>query len=222
MKRNIGSVLFVLLLALIFVSGCAKKAVLKEETAAPKESVVTEVKPAVPEKKITDDGEARRRAAREQAERDAALKAQAERDAAAKALAEKEAAAKKKAKKEASVAVAAKELYEFADVYFDYDKTTLKEDARETLKKHADWLNKNGDVKVIIEGHCDERGTAEYNLALGERRAKAAARYLSDLGVSAQRISTISYGFERPLDPRHNEEAWAKNRRAHFVASGTK
>ncbi len=72
-------------------------------------------------------------------------------------------------------------------------------------------------VKIQIEGHCDERGTAEYNLALGERRANSAKKYLVSLGIPADRLSTISYGKEMPLDPGHNEEAWAKNRRAHFI-----
>ena len=72
-------------------------------------------------------------------------------------------------------------------------------------------------VTVTIEGHCDERGTNEYNLALGDRRAESAKRFLTDLGISATRLTTVSYGEERPVDPRHNEEAWAKNRRAHFV-----
>jgi peptidoglycan-associated lipoprotein len=76
---------------------------------------------------------------------------------------------------------------------------------------------KNPSVKIQIEGHCDERGTVEYNLALGERRANSAKRYLSSLGLTVNRVSTISYGKEKPLDPGHNEEAWAKNRRDHFI-----
>ena len=89
-------------------------------------------------------------------------------------------------------------------------------EARAIINKHAEWLNKNKGVKITIEGHCDERGTAEYNLALGERRAEAAAKYLINMGIDAKRIKTISYGLENPLDPGHNEEAWAKNRRGHF------
>jgi peptidoglycan-associated lipoprotein len=75
---------------------------------------------------------------------------------------------------------------------------------------------------IVVEGHCDERGTAEYNLALGERRANAAAKFLVDMGIDAKRIKSISYGEELPLDPGHNEDAWARNRRAHFSASGKK
>ncbi len=119
-------------------------------------------------------------------------------------------------KREAEAAAAP---YELANIYFDFDRYVLKDEARKILDQHADWLKKNKDVKVLVEGHCDERGTAEYNMALGERRANAAAEYLIDLGIEKDRISTISYGFERPLDTRHNEEAWAKNRRDQFVIS---
>lgn len=101
-------------------------------------------------------------------------------------------------------------------IYFAFDSAALSVMAQETLKRKADWLMKNTDAIVTIEGHCDERGTNEYNLALGERRAESARAYLVDLGISNARLSTISYGEERPLDPRSNEEAWAKNRRAQF------
>ena len=124
-------------------------------------------------------------------------------------------------KQEAAAAVTPEAPYALEDIHFDFDKFNLKPEAREILKRHATWLNSNpaATLAIIVEGHCDERGTAEYNMALGERRANAAARYLIDLGVDAKRITTISYGFERPVDPRHNEEAWAKNRRAHFVVT---
>jgi len=102
-------------------------------------------------------------------------------------------------------------------IYFDFDKSMLKLDAQSLLKKKADWLKANPNTKVLIEGNCDERGTPEYNLALGERRAESAKKFLVDLGIDAKRISTISYGEERPVDSRHNEEAWAKNRNDGFV-----
>jgi peptidoglycan-associated lipoprotein len=105
----------------------------------------------------------------------------------------------------------------FDDVLFDFDRADLKPEGRETLKKLADYMTANKSVTVVVEGHCDERGTVEYNLALGESRALSAMNYLVSLGVNKARIKTISYGKERPLDPGHNEEAWAKNRRAHFV-----
>jgi peptidoglycan-associated lipoprotein len=107
----------------------------------------------------------------------------------------------------------------FKDINFDYDKFSLRPEAREILKQHADYLAKNKDVNVSIEGHCDERGTSEYNLALGERRATEAMKYLKELGISVKRMKTVSYGKEKPLDPGHNEEAWAKNRRDHFVVT---
>jgi peptidoglycan-associated lipoprotein len=102
-------------------------------------------------------------------------------------------------------------------VYFDFDKSMLKLEAQSLLKKKAEWLKANSNTKLLIEGNCDERGTPEYNLALGERRAESAKKFLVDLGIDAKRISTISYGEERPMDPRHNEEAWAKNRNDGFV-----
>ena len=99
-------------------------------------------------------------------------------------------------------------------VLYDYDKYELKPEARYTLQQQAAWMAANQGVKLVIEGHCDERGTREYNLALGERRAQAAADYLVVLGVSKDRIKTVSYGKERPEDPGSNDAAWAKNRRA--------
>lgn len=106
------------------------------------------------------------------------------------------------------------------DIYFDFDKYDLRPDARTALDRKVTFLNQNSSVRSQIEGHCDERGTNEYNLALGERRANAAKQYLTTAGISAGRLSTISYGEERPLDPGHNEAAWARNRRAHFVITG--
>lgn len=102
-------------------------------------------------------------------------------------------------------------------IYFDFDKSVVKLEGQALLKKKAEWLKANAGAKLLIEGNCDERGTAEYNLALGERRAEAAKKFLVDLGIDAKRISTISYGEERPIDPQHNEAAWAKNRNAGFV-----
>lgn len=98
-------------------------------------------------------------------------------------------------------------------VFFGFDRYELTPEARYTLQKQAAWMVANSNVNVSIEGHCDERGTREYNLALGDRRASAVSDYLMTLGVPATRISTISYGKERPEDPASNETAWAKNRR---------
>jgi peptidoglycan-associated lipoprotein len=101
-------------------------------------------------------------------------------------------------------------------VYFEYDKAVITPEAQETLKKNRDFLMAHPELRVLIEGHCDERGTNEYNLALGERRAAATRRFLTDLGVDPNRMDLISYGEERPVDPASNEAAWAKNRRAEF------
>ena len=105
----------------------------------------------------------------------------------------------------------------FDDVRFDFDRDHLSPAAREVLGKLAAYIADTPSVSLLIEGHCDERGTAEYNYALGQRRANTAKQFLVDSGIDSKRISTISYGKDRPLDPAANEEAWAKNRRAHFV-----
>ncbi len=105
----------------------------------------------------------------------------------------------------------------FENIHFDFDKSFIRDDAKPILRNVADHMKKNPGAQLQIEGHCDERGTSEYNMALGQRRADSASKYLVHLGVGADRISTISYGEERPADPGHNEEAWAKNRRAVFV-----
>jgi len=102
-------------------------------------------------------------------------------------------------------------------VFFDFDSAELTSDAQATLTANAGVLKKYARWVVTIEGHCDERGTAEYNLALGERRAVAAKAYLVSLGIDADRLRPVSYGKEFPFDPGHTEEAWAKNRRGHFV-----
>ena len=102
------------------------------------------------------------------------------------------------------------------NVYFDFDKSALTPAAIAKLDKTAAWMQKTAEAKVEIQGHCDERGTNEYNMALGERRANSAEKYLVNLGVSSDRISTVSYGEERPADPGHDEAAWAKNRRCEF------
>lgn len=102
------------------------------------------------------------------------------------------------------------------DIHFDFDQHNIRPEDRAILEKNGQWLKGNPSAKVQIEGHCDERGTVEYNLALGERRAKSTKDYLISLGIEPDRLPTISYGEEKPLDPGHNEEAWAKNRRSHF------
>lgn len=104
------------------------------------------------------------------------------------------------------------------DVYFDYNKTEFSADAVEQLKANANWILANSARTVIIEGHCDERGTNEYNLALGERRAKLIKDYIVNLGVSPANLKAVSYGEERPFEIGSTEEAWAQNRRVHFIS----
>jgi peptidoglycan-associated lipoprotein len=105
-------------------------------------------------------------------------------------------------------------------VRFDFDRSDIREGDAQTLRRNADVLKKFDFLKITIEGHCDERGTVEYNLALGERRAKAAYDYLLSLGVAADRMKTVSYGKEVPLCQEHNEDCWARNRRAKFAVTG--
>ena len=103
------------------------------------------------------------------------------------------------------------------NVFFAFDKYSLTEESKRSLEQNAKELKRASEATIVIEGHCDERGTKAYNLSLGEKRANAAKEYLVALGVPGSRVAIISYGKERPFDPGHNETAWAKNRRAHFV-----
>jgi len=102
-------------------------------------------------------------------------------------------------------------------IHFDFDRSFIRDDAKATLKQNAEWLKGHPDVVIQIEGHCDERGTNQYNLALGQRRADSTKNYLVSLGVNGDRMLTITYGEEKPVDPGNNETAWSKNRRAEFV-----
>jgi len=120
-----------------------------------------------------------------------------------------------KPKAEERAAVSAKGL---EPVYFDFDKSFIREDARPVMKANAEWLKANPKVKIKIEGNCDERGTIEYNQALGQRRAAAAKKYLTDMGIAGSRISLISYGKEKPACTASTEECWQKNRRDDLVA----
>ncbi len=109
------------------------------------------------------------------------------------------------------------EKFQNEDIHFPFDSYVLNADAQKILDKKVEWLQKHPGIKIIIEGHCDERGSNEYNLALGERRANSAKQYLVNAGISAERIHTISYGEERPLALGSDEASWAINRRAHFI-----
>ena len=110
-------------------------------------------------------------------------------------------------------------MIEQEDVYFEFDKSTLTPVAQETLTRKAEYLRKFPNLSVTIEGNCDERGTNEYNLALGDRRAESAKAFLVQLGIEASRMTTISYGEERPVCTEHTEECWAKNRHDHFAVN---
>ena len=186
--------LMVFSFGLTIFSGCAEKqAVVKDEAVQEQKAATAQAAPVT----ATDDEAARR--AKEQADREAALKAQAAKDA-----------------REKKNAAALNDL-NIQNIYFDYDKSNIRSDAREILKANAGIFTKNSSAAIVVEGYCDERGTAEYNMALGERRAQEAKQYLVNLGISVSRIETISYGEERPLDPRSTEESWAQNRRVQFL-----
>jgi peptidoglycan-associated lipoprotein len=150
--------------------------------------------------------------AAEEAARKSAEEAKLRAEAEAKARAKEEA-------KDRAEAERAQMLAEFdsGNIYFEFDESTLGPEAQAVLKKKADVLRANPSFSSEITGHCDERGTNEYNLALGERRARSAKKFLMALGISGDRIKTISYGEEKPADTRSNEEAWAKNRRDEFT-----
>lgn len=184
--------------------GCAKKTIRSDSpvyTPSRVEPGPAETRPeaAVPdkEKKLAEES-LREESLREKALREKALQEEAAR---------REAAAREAASKSVSL----------EPVFFDFDQWSIREDQKEVMAKNSQWLKSNPNVKVRLEGHCDERGTAEYNLALGQKRAEGVKSFLEGLGISSQRMATVSYGEERPLDPRHNEEAWAKNRRVDIV-----
>ena len=110
-----------------------------------------------------------------------------------------------------------REIFVNQDIHFDYDRYDLSAEAKQILNDKAAYMQSHPALQTIVEGHCDERGSNSYNMALGEKRAKAAAAYLQAMGIAADRLETVSYGEERPLVQGHNEEAWAANRRAHFA-----
>ena len=193
-KYWIALALLFIVPGLMFTTSCAKKAV----TSGPMEKMSAEDEAA---KKAAEE------AARKKQEEMARQRAMEE-----QRLKEERMAREKKMKEEAKQA-----MFEQEDIHFDFDKYNLKPDAQEILKEKAAFLKENPSVRVTIEGHCDERGSNEYNLALGDRRANSARAFLINLGIGGFRLNTVSYGEERPIDPGHNEAAWAKNRRAHFV-----
>ena len=233
-KNNVKyllAIMFIVFSVSIFINSCAPKkpkvdqaAIMKEQQRAAEEK---RLKAEEEERRKFDEAmkaeqkrkaEEEKRLKAEEEERrkfDEAMKAEQKRKAEeeAKLKAEEEEEIKPQIAREAETKV----VPQLDDIHFDFDKSDIRTDAREILQKNADWLQNNPDIKIQIEGHCDERGTAEYNLALGERRAMSTKKYLISLGISADRIYTISYGEELPIDPNHSEDSWAKNRRAHFL-----
>ena len=190
MRKNfwLGVALLLVIPGLLFTTSCAKKTVMAE-----------------PAKSATAEDDAAKKAAAE-----AARRAEMERQ---KKLEED----RLKAEGLKGAALKAAMEFESSMIHFDFDKSNLRPDAQAILREKAAYLQANPREKVIIEGHCDERGTTEYNLALGDRRANSAKAFLVNLGIADSRLKTISYGEERPLDSASNEAAWAKNRRAQFV-----
>ena len=156
---------------------------------------------------VMSEDEARRRAEEE------ARKREQERQAAIR----EEQLREDQLREESQKSQSAREMFENEDILFEFDSASLSVEAQEILRAKAAWLRENPRARVIIEGHCDERGTNEYNLALGDRRAFSAKAFLVDLGIDESRLTTISYGEEKPIASGSTEEAWAKNRRAHFV-----
>jgi len=233
MKRNhvmIAMAALVLLYSLLFQAGCVKKSAINEKPSLSEDKVSAQAQ-AAPDVLSKEGKSVPKKGGAEKEETLAEGpvtkvpdNAVAEKDKATQLMLAKEASAGEASQKAGALrgseaAADVKTEAVLKDIHFDFDKFSLKPEDREILKGHADWLLGHRDYMVTIEGHCDERGTTEYNLALGERRAGEAKRFLVDLGVAEARISTISYGKERPLDTGHDEEAWAKNRRAHFAVT---
>ncbi|CCK79517.1 peptidoglycan-associated lipoprotein Pal [Desulfobacula toluolica] len=191
----------ILVAGLFFAVSCAKKTIVSDATAIEDQAKI----------------EADKNAAKAKAEAQARANAQAREDADRIAQQELEdRIANEKALRQAKI-MAAKKRFENQNIHFEYDSSQLSPMAKTVLKEKAAWLKANYSVSVTIEGHCDDRGTTEYNLSLGERRAAAAKAYLVNLGVSASRLNTVSYGEEQPEDFGKTEDAYRKNRRAHFA-----
>jgi peptidoglycan-associated lipoprotein len=202
--RFLTAVLMILAIGAVF--GCAKKTIRSDAVGYTPSRVEPGPAEAKPEAESADKTAAleREKKLSEENLREEALREQALRD---KALQEEA------ARKEAALKAAKLE-----PIYFEFDQWSIQQDQKEIMVKNSQWLMANPNVQVRLEGHCDERGTAEYNLALGQKRAEAAKVFLEALGISSQRMIPISYGEERPLDPGHNEAAWAKNRRVDILA----
>jgi len=206
-RKSLSIIILILCFGLILM-GCPKKTVVKEEPSVKRAEEL-----AAEKEKATKLEAARAAKEKESGEKELTRI----KEEAAKKAKEKEFEKSLVAKKEPGIEGVVLESKLLKDIYFDFDKYDIRPGDAEILKENAVLLIKHPTLKIQIEGHCDERGTSEYNLALGERRANSAKKYLISLGMPVDRISTISYGKEKPLDPGHNQEAWAKNRRDHFI-----
>jgi peptidoglycan-associated lipoprotein len=207
MVRKSLSVLILILCLGLLLPGCSKKTVVVRKDQPP-------VQKSEEAKRLeVERAEREAREAKEAKERELARVKEEE----AKKPAEGELEKSLVGKKERGIEGEVFETKLLKDVHFDFDKYDIRREDEEILRENAALLKKYPNVKIQIEGHCDERGTVEYNLALGERRANNTKKYLISLDIASNRISTISYGKERPLDRGHTEEAWAANRRAHIV-----
>ena len=199
MKIRVTSLAPLLFLAMLTYTGCAKQELVRKDEP---------MAPAMTSAKRVDSTTAAQPSATMARTRENAPALPASTEPAPQTVA---------AKSGDSATLAAELQRQLEKVYFDFDSATLSDSARRTITANAAVISRNPGVKVRVEGHCDERGSDEYNLAIGERRAKAAAQYLKSLGIGAERISTLSYGKEKPADPGHDEAAWAKNRRDEFI-----
>jgi len=200
--RWYATMLYGLMLLLIF-EGCAKKAVVSDKgIEAPEERI------SFPAKTGDQAAEVEYVFSRDQILPELSK------------IEERELKEEEKESKEAGTLAKPKEVFiGLRDIFFDFDRNFIRPDARAMLEKNAQWLKENPKIRISIEGHADARGTNEYNLALGERRAMAAKRYLEALGIYPERIKTISYGEEKPFCTGSNESCWQQNRRAHFLAA---
>jgi len=187
MRRNLMSVT-VIMLSIFVLWGCPKKAEITSSPEVQKEAAP--VAPVPEEPKVEQKAEP----VKEEPKLDLAAREEAE------------------ARERAATAAAG-----MRPIHFDFDQSFVRDDAKAVMKANAEWLKANPKAKVRIEGNCDERGTREYNQALGQRRASSAKKYLTDLGISAKRIALISYGKEKPVCAESSEECWQKNRRDDFV-----
>lgn len=199
MKGPINGLLPVIFTGLFAFSGCAKQGVVKNDASlvpvAAKDSTAAPINATAPSAKA--------------ASKSAASAVTNEPTSVSKGL--------NKPQQSSSTPVAADLQNKLEKIFFDFDAATLSATARQTLSKNYEAIKQSPQSRIRIEGNCDERGSDEYNLALGERRAQAAARYLTTLGLSSERVSTISYGKEKPAYAGHDETAWSKNRRDEFV-----